>query len=818
MKNIPYSKEELHDCKQQRSFRGDAREAAFLLGGIGTGNVSVGARGELRDWELFNQAGKGNYFPYSFFALWAQKSGGKPVARVLESELTPPFGKSHGFGAHEIAGLPRLKASVMRGEYPFVRVDFEDDSLPVTVGFEAFTPFIPLNAGDSGIPGAVLRYKVKNTGHIPVDVTIAGSLANLTGLDNYQMTEWKNVEMVDKGKNVYREDHKVRGLWYTWENPDESHLRFGNMALTTSDPEITYKVKWLDGGHWDGLADFWADFCEDGLLEPESFYTAKDAPAASEAGWVKIGTLGLRHRLAPGEEKTFEFILTWYFPNRMRGWYRSQCECTDCGGGVSTVRNHYATLFSDAWHAAEYLISDMNRLEKATRDFHRALFGSTLPSYVLDALAANITVLRSPTCFRLEDGTFAAWEGCFDTGGCCEGSCTHVWNYAQTAAFLFPELEQTMRRVEFNLETNAEGRMKFRTNKIFGIDPWEYHPAADGQMGTVIRLYREWKLSGDGRLVRSVWENASRALDFAFTYWDRDGDYVMDTSQHNTYDIEFQGPNSLTNSMLYAALKAAVEMAEYVEDRDHAKWYSDALEKGSKRMDELLWGGEYYIQKIEDVDEYRYQYGRGCLSDQVFGQLLAHVAGLGRILPEEHVKQALLSIYRYNFLERLDGHENLQRTYALNEEKGLVLCTWPEGGKPRLPFIYSDEVWTGVEYQVAAHLIFEGYTDEGLSIVKAVRERHDGYRRNPWNEVECGHHYARSMASWALLIALSGFRCDMTADEISFSPAINPENFSSFFSTGKYWGIYTQSKDKDTGSMESRVEILYDLREKEEGQ
>ena len=147
------------------------------------------------------------------------------------------------------------------------------------------------------------------------------------------------------------------------------------------------------------------------------------------------------------------------------------------------------------------------------------------------------------------------------------------------------------------------------------------------------------------------------------------------------------------------------------------------------------------IQQIDDIDEYRYQYGAGCLADQVLGQLLAHVAGLGYILPEAHVKSAVKAIFKNNFKTDFSDHAHVQRAYVLNDEKGLLLCSWPNGSRPKLPFIYSDEVWTGIEYQVAAHCIYEGLVDEGLTIVKAVRERHDGFKRNPWNEVECGHHY-----------------------------------------------------------------------------
>ncbi|WMT39751.1 GH116 family glycosyl hydrolase [Paenibacillus sp. D2_2] len=442
------------------------------------------------------------------------------------------------------------------------------------------------------------------------------------------------------------------------------------------------------------------------------------------------------------------------------------------------------------------------------------MFGSTLPSYVIDALASNITVLRSTTCFRIEDGTLLGWEGGMDHVGSCEGTCTHVWNYAQTLAFLFPELERTMRRVEFLLETDEEGCMAFRTNRVFGGKRWDMIPAADGQMGTIIRLYREWKLSGDDEFLQEVWEQASRALDFAFAYWDLDGDYVLDAEQHNTYDIEFQGPNSLTNSMFYAALKAGIEMADYLGDDSHTEKYRLAFEQGSTRMDEMLWGGEYYIQQLEDINDYRYQYGTGCLSDQLFGQLMAHVVGLGYVLSEEHVKQAVYSIYKYNFLTNFTNHSNVQRTFALNEEKGLLLCSWPHGGQPKLPFVYSDEVWTGIEYQVAAHLIYESYVQEGLTVVKAVRERFEGFHRNPWNEMECGHHYARSMSSWAVLTALSGFSYDMVNHTMAFAPKLFADHYSCFWSTGTAWGIYKQQINAQTGEVEWDIEVLYgELRE-----
>lgn len=820
----------------QRWFDADCTQAAFLLGGIGTGNISVGARGELRDWELFGTAGKGNYFPDTFFAVRTQSGDGEAITAVLEGPVQPPYSRSHGFYAHETAGLRRFAHSRMKGEYPFVTVELSDPALPLRVTLEAFTPFIPLNADDSGIPTALLRYRVDNLSDAPLQVTVAGSLCNLTALKAYDRHTWRHFQMADQVVNAYRDDGVIRGLFYQPKTLHFADRYFGTMSLTTRDSSVSHKRAWLNGGWWDGLQDFWNDLSDDGRLEPESRYHERDAPAESAD---QTGSLAIHHVLPPGASQVFEFQLSWHFPNRVNSWSermyhdlrkkgRKVAQCCDGAAGpgaaasgcvadpansdlmVPTIRKYYAAQFEDAWHAARYTTDNLARLEGDSRKFHAALFSSTLPAPVIDALAANITVLRSPTCFRLEDGTLMAWEGCFDDEGCCEGNCTHVLNYAQTVAYLFPELERGMRRLEYAHETTPQGKMNFRNYQTFGMDAHDHAPAADGQMGTVLRLYREWTLSGDDAFLRELWEPAARSLDFAFEYWDRDGDGALETDQFNTYDIAFQGPSSMVNSIFLAALRAGHEMAAYLGDAARAARYARAFDLGSARVDQLLWGGEYYVQRLDDVGGYRYQYGDGCLSDQLVGQTWAHLAGLGYVLPAEHVRAAIRAVYAHNFRRSFETHSNPQRTYALNGEQGLVLCSWPQGGRPRLPFPYSDEVWTGIEYHVATHLIYEGFVDEALSIVRGVRDRHDGVRRNPWNEVECGHHYMRSMASWGLLIAWSGFRCDLPHGRIAFRPVAHADvpHFQCFFSTGTCWGIFHQQRHDD-GRVTQSLEVLY---------
>jgi non-lysosomal glucosylceramidase len=765
-----------------RTFSSSAAALAFPLGGIGTGNVSLGARGDLRDWEIFNRSAKGTVLPNTFFALRTQVGDAEPVGRVLEGTIPPPYDKSHGFDPGTGAGLPRFEHSEFRGEYPFASIQFRDADVPLEVELEAYTPLIPLNPDDSGIPAAIFSYKLRNPTDQPVKITLVASMQNPVGQGMFDPTQGKRDKQLGHSINQFREVGDLRGLFMSAGGIDRDAIEYGEISIVTDHASVTAKPHWLRGGWWDFMREFWDDLMDDGALT--------DLGYTEPATYPDSGSVGIIDTIPAGGEATFRFVLAWYFPTRLHHWERP----TDV-----TTHNHYVNQFAGAWEVAQYVLTELPRLEAGTRAFHDALFSSTLPPVVIDAVSANIVPLRSNTCFWLEDGRFFGWEGCSDTIGCCAGTCTHVWSYAYTVAYLFPSLEREMRRIEFNVETEPDGYMPFRTHKTF--DPnyeWKMFgmkiAAVDGQMGSILRAYREWQLCGDKAWLGRMWDSIKSTLNYVNIQWDMDNDGVLEGRQHNTYDIEFYGPNPLCTFYYLAALKAVEAMAGVMGEPEIARRCGEAFQKGSARADALMWNGSFYIQAIDDaaLDEHPYQHGKGCLSDQMLGVVHARALGLGDILPREHLHTGIKAVYDRNFRSSFKRHVNAQRSFVLNDEAGLLMCSWEaDEPRPRFPFIYSDEVWTGVEYHVAAHLIYEGWLDEGLSIVQAVQDRHDGVRRNPWNEVECGHHYARSMSSWLVLMALTGFESDAGAGVMRFQPATDGD-FKTFWSNGLAWGTLTQ--------------------------
>jgi hypothetical protein len=213
---------------------------------------------------------------------------------------------------------------------------------------------------------------------------------------------------------------------------------------------------------------------------------------------------------------------------------------------------------------------------------------------------------------------------------------------------------------------------------------------------------------------------------------------------------------------------------------------------------ERLFNGEYFIQQVDLSEHPDWQYAEGCLADQMFGQGWAHQVGLGYLYPAESVQETMRSIWKYCWTPDVKGQNEKhppERWFARPGEGGLLTCTWPK--TPHLgpkSTRYRDEVWTGIEYQVAGHMAWEGMVTEALAICRAIHERYHPAKRNPWNEIECGDHYARALASWGVLTGLMGFELDAPAGRVAFAPRITPEDFRGAFTGAEGWGTYAQRR------------------------
>jgi len=478
-----------------------------------------------------------------------------------------------------------------------------------------------------------------------------------------------------------------------------------------------------------------------------------------------------RIELAPGKAKTFTFVLAWFFPNHQNG-------------------REYANRFNSAAGVAHYVFDNHKRLSGQTRLWHRTFYeDSTLPRWLLFRLHSTVANLATGTCQWWKNGRFWAWEGV----GCCAGTCTHVWNYAHAPARLFPELERSAREMQdfgegFHPDSGLVG---FRSDAAY---------AADGQAGTVLKAYREHLCSADDAFLKRNWPRIKKALEFSIRQ-DGDDNGLIENSQHNTFDINFEGPNTFVGSMYLAALRAGEAMAREMGDDAFAERCKRIFESGSRLTMEQLWDGEYFIQRVDLARHPKYQYGPGCLSDQLFGQGWAHLLGLGYIYPSPSVRQALASIWRYNWTPDVGPYNAVhkpERWFVSPGEAGLFTCTWPKSEFMAEGVRYRSEVWTGIEYQVAGHLAWEGMIDEALAICRAVHDRYHPARHNPFNEVECGDHYARAMASWGVYTALCGFDYHGPRGHIGFAPRMSPEDFKAAFTAAEGWGLFAQKRHENT--------------------
>ena len=749
------------------------------LGGIGTGTISLSGRGGLVDWEIFNEPSKGFVPATSYrwppvcnpsFVLRCETSDGTRCARLLEgpvavSDYEGEFGSR---GANQ--GFPRFGKAVFKVAYPLAQVELSDGEVPIRVSLEAMNPLVPGDASRSGIPAILLRWRLKNVSSNAVRASVAGTMVNCCG---------RMPRFADRKTPVVRNESRVTkndltGICLSGRQVDNRKFQLLGGALANSaDGEFGLFVPTSAGtvsaatdvrepGWGVGMDRFWMRFVAKGDVADT------DPGDSSATKKLPIAQLAVAVELAAGEEKSVPFILSWRFPNRF-GWTWNHEE----ESAANVLGNWYATRFPTAADAAVRLWRDLPDLEAATVAFVRRVLASKAPDVVKEAALFNLSTLRTETCFRTADGNFYGWEGCLDNEGSCYGSCTHVWGYEHALVDLWPELARTMLDNAFGVQLAENGHMRFRVNLPLSENGKDLGVAcADGQMQTIVKAYEYWRKSGDDAWLRKTYPSVRRALSFCWVEggWDADQDGVMEGCQHNTMDVEYYGPNPQMEFLYLTALEAVSRMADFAGERDFAVRCRELKRRGSAWTEQNLFNGSYYEHRIvppkgkiaaglrhgtmgaKDLSNPDFQLGAGCLVDQLLGDFAAQAVGLAPVADAAHARTTLSTILS-KCRQRGGQAFNPMRSYTLGGEVALMMAWYPPDRFPRSPFPYYRENMTGFEYVVAALLAWNGDRVEAERVVRDIRDRYDGRKRNPFDEAECGHHYARALDSWTVLRA-----------------------------------------------------------------
>ena len=904
--------------------RDELRFIGMPVGGICCGTVYLGGDGRLWVWDIFNEVHEG-FLP------------GQSGARNGANYVSPPTEHSpldQGFALKIGDTVRRLDGTgwqdiTFQGEYPLGKVRYADLASPVSVTLTAYSPFIPLNADDSGLPAVLCEWTLENVSSKAIDAEIGGWLQNAVRLSSGAVVSGERVNTVQMSPGMTilnctyadalaaetpRPDvvmetfqHADYGRWKVegtafGEGPIlrggvpsyqgdlggagdrvvNSHASAPGDTIEDKDaqtgaltsPPFMIERKYLTfdiggGGNVEevglalivggkavcraagrgenrmhtasfSIAEFmgkegviqiydratgaWGNIgvgtiiqtdvlpashtdvpaadmgtmslllLEAGVGRPaadsDTLFASPAADTARAASGEKlVGAITHAVHLAPGESRTVTFVLTWHFPNGRIA--------------VDGGRNYYAKRFADAGAVAEYVAQNHTRLTRDTKLWHQTWYDSTLPHWFLDRTFANTSILATSTAHRLSTGRFWGWEGV----GCCEGTCTHVYHYAQAIGRIFPELERyTREHVDFGTALHPDGAIGYRGEGT--------GPAVDGQCGRILGAYREHQMSANGAFLHRIWPNVRRAMEFLISH-DANGDGLLDGPQDNTLDGTWYGKIPWISSLYAAALRACEEMAADVGDAAFAAACRQKFLVSKNAIESQLFDKDYFVQLPEPGHEDSLGSYKGCHIDQVHGQSWAWQLGLGRILDQNKTVTALQSLYKYNFSPDVGpfrAKNTLGRPYALAGDGGLIMVTNPRGlpnpfGVHSWQFGYFNECMSGFEHQAASHMIAEGLVLEGLAVTRAIHDRYHASRRNPFNEIECSDHYARAMASYGSFVTICGFEYHGPHGHLGFSPRISPEHFRAPFTVAEGWGTFSQEVTGKT--MEAHVAVKH---------
>ncbi|HIE08217.1 MAG TPA: hypothetical protein EYP65_00020, partial [Armatimonadetes bacterium] len=491
--------------------------------------------------------------------------------------------------------------------------------------------------------------------------------------------------------------------------------------------------------------------------------------------------------LAPGGETEATFLWTWHFPNHY--------------DRLGTKIGHmYCRWYKDAIEVAEYVAERLHALERRTREFRNALYESTLPYWLCDAISAQMSTLTKSTWWD-RAGNFGVWEG---MNCCCGLSTTDVGHYGSwMVLLLFPELEMD--------QLLRLGKFQARDGWIPHLFPGTFaridgYWRVDMNEQWVLMAVRDYLWTGDKKFLKRAWPTLKRAIEWGFGK-DEDGDGIINIhGSALTYDgWPHEGTSVYVAVLWLSALKAAERVALEMGDEEFASVCREAFEKARRATVEELWDPEWgYFILWHDIRAKKRD--EGLMLDGMNGQWYAHLLGLGYILDPEKVRSHLRQAFRYNRVRVRKGMGYMVGDYGYCYVNGY----WPKGPGLKVGHQWGSP-WTGTEYMFASHLILEGMVEEGLQVARDVYERYK-VAGMTWNHIECGGHYYRPMVVITVLLALLGQRYDAPRGLLEFSPRIKDPKIRAPFILPSGWGIFERKVDEERRTIrlevrEGRVEF-----------
>ena len=905
------------------------------VAGIGSGTVYLGGDGRLWGWDVFNVPHEGTV-PSALPGV-AERNGAN---YVKPSKMESPWNVSHGLVLHvdgqpkrlDHTGFPQVEFT---GQYPIGQVKLSDPSSAISVVMETYSPFIPLDYDNSSLPVTVMEITLKNAGEKALNVELEAYLENaairyqptttssslhrvsrmmpLSGgamvmgvvnalpasatghrpaipLADFESDTWEKSGWVAEGDafqtgpqagtlpnvkgfqgKAYAHSHNTRlnceggpdnhtgtltsppfkaerrflsyllvggnrpaelavellladQIVHTITGTNSNDFTLHTIDLTPwQDKELRLRVVDKAKGPWGSIGidrlvltdntepvDDLATLRDNGSMALAILHPGATAQAVrgksgdqAETPLSQAQEMAVRASLqipAKGEVKT-TVLIAWHFP-----------EVHPDMKSMPDARRWVAKRFADAAAVAAYTSKEFPHLSGLTHAFRDTWYGTeagesrgTLPHWLLERALWTISTLTTNVTYRLTNGRVWGWEGT----GCCHGTCTHVWHYAQGPGRLFPQLEIDLReRTDFTPEVMTPGGLIRFRGTYTGADP-----CIDGQAGILLRCYREHLSDPSGEFLKRNWIHIEKATEF-LVQSEAEGkpggnDGIFTRRFENTLDAKWGGEIPWIVGMYLAGLSAAAAMANELGDKPAAARWRAIIAKGSSAYAGYFDAkAGYYKAKCTEEEMLPVHVGPGSHIDMCLGDFWLAQVGLPAIGRKEQLRQAMDSLYKYNFVpdmgvfrEQTKPHSG--RQYALAGEGGLVMATWPHGGLPEAckqawQFGYFQECMSGFEHSAAALMVSlakdekDPLLTQGLTVCRAVHDRYDASRRNPYNEIECSDHYARAMASYGVFIAATGFYCHASTGLLRFEPKIGAKDFAGPFIGAGAWGHFSQ--------------------------